>query len=65
MSPVAAEERTCPGRLVVHADGSVAFCSEESEGRMCLGYAEPHASEPDTCWAKVAGAVCGVCDRQR
>ena len=49
---------------MVHSEGTVAFCSEEPEGRQCVGYVEPHASEPDTCWAKTAGAVCGVCDRQ-
>ncbi len=65
MSPVAAEVRTCPGRLVVHAEGTVAFCSEEPEGSSCVGYGATHASEPDPCWAKVAGAACGVCDRRR
>ena len=61
---MAPEERTCPGRLVVHSEGTVAFCSEEPEGRTCVGYAEAHASDPDPCWAKMAGAVCGVCDRR-
>ena len=60
---MASELATCPGRLVVHAEGTVAFCTEEPEGRPCVGYDRPHASEPDACWAKVAGAACGVCDR--
>jgi hypothetical protein len=64
MAPVTPEEPICPGRLVVHSEGSVAFCSEEPEGRTCVGYAEAHASDPDPCWAKMAGAVCGVCDRR-
>ena len=49
---------------MVHSEGTVAFCSEEPEGRTCVGYAEAHASDPDPCWAKMAGAVCGVCDRR-
>jgi hypothetical protein len=60
---VTPNERTCPGRLVVHAEGTVAFCTEEPVGRSCFGYHTPHAAEPDPCWAKVAGAECGLCDR--
>ena len=63
MSGVPPEQCTCPGRLVVHAQGTVAFCSEVAAGRPCPGYDTPHASEPDPCWTRVAGEACVICDR--
>jgi hypothetical protein len=53
----------CPGRLVLHRQGEVAFCTEEIEGRVCLGYDTPHFSPPDNCWLVIAGTPCAICDR--
>jgi len=33
---------SCAGQLVVHRDGSVAYCTEEQEGRSCAGEDRPH-----------------------
>ena len=33
---------SCAGQLVVHRDGSVAYCSEEQAGRSCAGEDRPH-----------------------
>lgn len=32
----------CGGCLVLHRDGSVAFCTEELDGRPCAGYGQRH-----------------------
>lgn len=32
----------CPGALVVHNDGTLAACSEELDGRCCVGADRPH-----------------------
>ena len=34
--------RSCAGQLVVHRDGSMAYCSEERAGRSCAGEDHPH-----------------------
>lgn len=34
--------KSCPGQLVVHRDGSVAYCTEEQAGRTCAGEDRPH-----------------------
>ena len=34
--------KTCPGQLVVHGDGTVAYCTEETAGRRCRGEDHPH-----------------------
>lgn len=33
---------SCAGQLVVHRDGTVAYCSEEQEGNTCAGEDRPH-----------------------
>lgn len=33
---------SCPGVLVVHDDGTAAACSEELDGRCCVGSGQPH-----------------------
>ncbi|MHB8682022.1 MAG: hypothetical protein ACYDA2_08010 [Acidimicrobiales bacterium] len=33
---------SCVGQLVVHRDGSVAYCTEEHDGRRCAGEDRPH-----------------------
>lgn len=35
-------EPACCGCLVLHRDGSVAFCTEEIDGRPCEGYGHRH-----------------------
>jgi hypothetical protein len=34
--------RSCLGQLVVHRDGTVAYCTEETAGRPCPGEDHPH-----------------------
>lgn len=34
--------KSCAGQLVVHRDGSVAYCTEERAGRRCPGDDRPH-----------------------
>jgi len=34
--------KSCPGQLVVHRDGTVAYCTEEQDGRACAGEDRPH-----------------------
>jgi len=34
--------RSCLGQLVVHRDGTVAYCTEEMAGRPCPGEDHPH-----------------------
>ncbi len=33
---------SCAGQLVVHRDGSVAYCSQERSGHSCAGEDRPH-----------------------
>lgn len=39
----------CGGCLVMHRDGSVAFCTEELDGRPCAGYGERHLGGTMSC----------------
>ncbi len=34
--------KSCLGQLVVHRDGTVAYCTEETAGRPCPGEDHPH-----------------------
>jgi hypothetical protein len=34
--------KSCLGQLVVHLDGTVAYCTEETAGRPCPGEDHPH-----------------------
>ncbi|HXQ62695.1 MAG TPA: hypothetical protein VN796_10195 [Acidimicrobiales bacterium] len=34
--------RSCLGQLIVHRDGTVAYCTEETAGRTCPGEDHPH-----------------------
>ncbi|HZU79052.1 MAG TPA: hypothetical protein VE991_03985 [Acidimicrobiales bacterium] len=34
--------KSCPGQLVVHRDGSVAYCTEDQHGAVCAGEDRPH-----------------------
>ncbi len=55
----------CPGALVTHIGGKVAFCTQEHEdGRTCLGYEVEHARPPELCWLRAHGDPCAVCDKE-
>jgi hypothetical protein len=34
--------KSCAGQLVVHRDGTVAYCTEDTDGRTCAGEDRPH-----------------------
>jgi hypothetical protein len=34
--------KSCPGQLVVHRDGTVAYCTEKNGGHACAGEDRPH-----------------------
>jgi hypothetical protein len=50
----------CPGQLVVHRDGTVAYCSEENAGRRCAGEDHPHRGGFFACRV-VDGDSCAYC----
>ncbi len=52
--------RSCPGQLVVHRDGTVAYCTEVSAGRRCAGEDHPHRGGFFAC-RMVDGATCPCC----
>jgi len=52
---------TCPGSLIVHADGTVAGCTEDDEKVGCLGRDERHDGSPKRCIEWFDGCdYCGV-----
>ena len=52
----------CPGSLILHADGTIAGCSEDDEPDGCRGRDERHEGDPIRCWVWMGGScnVCGV-----
>jgi hypothetical protein len=50
----------CPGQLVVHRDGTVAYCTEENAGRRCAGEDRPHRGGFFACRV-VDGDSCTYC----
>ncbi len=52
--------KTCPGQLVVHGDGTVAYCTEETAGRRCRGEDHPHRGGFFACRV-VDGDNCSYC----
>jgi hypothetical protein len=50
----------CRGSLVIHRDGSVAYCSEEHTGGRCAGDDRPHDGGVFAC-RLVEGEACGHC----
>ena len=52
--------RSCPGQLVVHRDGTVAYCTEEAAGRRCGGEDHPHRGGFFACRV-VDGDNCSYC----
>ena len=51
---------SCAGQLVVHRDGSVAYCTEEQAGRLCAGEDHPHRRGIFAC-RLVRGEACDYC----
>ena len=52
--------RSCPGQLVVHRDGTVAYCTEETAERRCAGEDHPHRGGFFACRV-VDGDNCSYC----
>jgi hypothetical protein len=55
-------DSSCPGALVTHLGGKVAFCTEENAGREGPGYKSIHANPPELCWRKAREDACSICD---
>jgi hypothetical protein len=51
---------SCTGLLVVHRDGTVAYCSENRAGRDCAGEDRPHQGGVFAC-RLVEGEACTHC----
>jgi hypothetical protein len=41
---------TCPGSLILHADGTIAGCTEDDERDGCRGRDERHEGDWVCCW---------------
>jgi hypothetical protein len=52
---------SCGGLLVVHRDGTVAYCSETLAGRECGGEDRPHQGGVFAC-RLVEGEACAYCN---
>jgi len=52
---------SCTGLLVVHRDGTVAYCSEVRAGRHCAGEDRPHQGGVFAC-RLVEGQACTHCN---
>jgi hypothetical protein len=52
--------KSCAGQLVVHRDGTVAYCSEENTGGTCAGEDRPHRGGFFACRV-VDGDNCPYC----
>jgi hypothetical protein len=51
----------CGGSLVIHRDGSVAYCSEDRAGGKCAGEDRPHIGGVFAC-RLVEGEACAYCN---
>lgn len=51
----------CGGTLLTHADGTLAACTEELEGRSCAGNALAHAGGSVPCEAVLGVGGCELC----
>lgn len=51
---------TCPGGLIVHADGTVAGCTNDDDQDGCRGRELRHEGDPIVCW-KWWEEGCNVC----
>jgi hypothetical protein len=54
----------CPGGPIVHADGTVAGCTEDDERDGCRGRDLRHEGDPVRCWVWTL-AGCNYCGVQR
>lgn len=54
---------SCEGCLVLHRDATVAFCTEELDGRLCLGYDRRHLAGTMSCRVEPKVVRCGHCQR--
>jgi hypothetical protein len=52
--------KSCPGQVVVHRDGTVAYCTEDAAGRRCAGEDRPHRGGFFACRV-VDGENCAYC----
>jgi hypothetical protein len=52
----------CNGCLVVHRDGTVAYCSEEIDGGVCDGYEMAHLAGIMSCRVTPRRTRCRYCD---
>lgn len=55
----------CYGSLVLHRDGTIAYCSEELGGGRCAGFQLPHFAAPLTCRVSNTSSRCKVCDTRK
>ena len=53
---------TCPGALILHADGTIAGCTLDDDDDGCRGQDLRHEGDPIRCWVwMLAGCNhCGV-----
>ncbi len=54
----------CRGTMIFHADGTAAACSEEIEGRRCLGSSISHAGGTTDCVSVLGAGECELCAPQ-
>ncbi|MDA8071744.1 MAG: hypothetical protein M0Z82_09130 [Actinomycetota bacterium] len=54
---------SCEGCLVLHRDATVAFCTEELDGRLCLGYDRRHLAGTMPCRVEPKVVRCEHCQR--
>ena len=52
----------CNGCLVVHRDGTIAYCSEELDARPCAGHEAPHSAGVLACRVSPHWSRCLYCD---
>jgi hypothetical protein len=51
---------SCAGQLVVHQDGTTAYCTEVHDGRDCAGDDRPHRRGVFTC-SLTSHGLCAHC----
>jgi len=52
---------SCIGSLILHADGTIAACTEDEEPDGCAGHEQRHEGDPRRCFEVFGGCnYCGV-----
>ena len=51
---------TCPGSLIVHADGTIAGCTEDDERDRCRGRSERHDGGTERCIGALGAGAAAV-----